>query len=51
MRILVAEDDRANLDLLHAHLSRWDFEVETVADGDQALHSLSVMPGGLALSR
>ncbi|HEV8439869.1 MAG TPA: response regulator [Methylomirabilota bacterium] len=42
-RILVADDDMAALDGLRALLATWGYEVETAADGRQALERASVI--------
>jgi len=36
MRILIAEDDRADRRLLEARLEKWGYEAMTVGDGDEA---------------
>ena len=37
VRILLVEDDRSLVELLSFHLRRAEFEVETTADGEDAL--------------
>jgi len=36
MRVLIADDDAVSRRLLEAHLSRWGYQVQAAADGDQA---------------
>ncbi len=40
MRILVADDDPVSLGFIESILRKWDFEVTTVPDGDEAFHIL-----------
>ena len=44
MRILIVDDDRAVRDALRRALTLGDYEVETAADGEQALEQIAAAP-------
>ena len=48
-RILLVEDDRSLVELLSFHLRRSEFEVETTADGEDALLMAREAPPDLVI--
>ncbi|NJO56190.1 MAG: hypothetical protein HC834_07360 [Rhodospirillales bacterium] len=47
MKIIIADDDALSRRLLETHLLRWGHDVETFADGPEALAALAAVASGL----